>query len=307
MGITKFQRHDLNLLLLLHVLLEERSVTAAAARLGLTQGAASRALKRLRDEFGDELFVRSGQAMVPTPRAARMRDSLERLLHELGLLLEPEESLRPDQLDCEFRIAADNYSLLRIVPGLIAALRHHAPHTRLELETLNSRTLDQLNAGDIDLLLASRNGQNPGLVWSQLVDEPLITVARQEHPRVTTTMSLDDYFAEEHVLVIPSPSRFEQLINGFGRGLRVAARLPSYRLLPPLISESDLLTTLPAGALHLFDETPNIQRLKVPFLEDLRARLEMCWHERLRRDPAQRWLRSLVARVADEFAGHYRQ
>lgn len=301
MSIEKFRRYDLNLLLLLHVLLEEGGVTAAAQRLGLTQGAASRALGRLREQLDDELLVRMGGTMVPTPRATQMKEPLEQLLHRLGNLLEPEVELKLDDVERELTVATADYPTLVLFPDLFLALRKEAPHIRLRVEPIDDDTMNRLSFGEIDLVMAPRLSAPAGVVWSQLEPEPFVAIARRDHPATHQGLTLETFLEYEHALVCPSRRDSEGVVDralaSMGKTRKVAVRVPHFAAVPPLVASSDLLATLPRGMALLASDSYPVDRFDPP-LSLPPVRVAIGWHERVRRDPLHSWFRNLLAEVA---------
>src|SRR5258707_521485 len=123
---------DLNLLIVFDAVMQERSVTRAGSRIGLSQPAMSHALNRLRYMLKDELFVRTPEGMVPTPRAEALAPPLRNALSEMQLALEP-TAFDPASADRRFALAVDNYSAVVLVPPLVAAVAASAPAVRLDM------------------------------------------------------------------------------------------------------------------------------------------------------------------------------
>src|SRR5579859_7050896 len=123
---------DLNLLIVFDAVMQERSVTRAGSRIGLSQPAMSHALNRLRYMLKDELFVRTPEGMAPTPRAEILAEPLRNVLSDLQLALEP-VTFDPAASDRSFSIAVNNYAAMVLSPPLVAATRAAAPSVRLDL------------------------------------------------------------------------------------------------------------------------------------------------------------------------------
>src|SRR2546430_2004281 len=146
---------DLNLLIVFDAVMQHRSVTRAGSRIGLSQPAMSHALNRLRYMLEDDLFVRTPQGMVPTPRAELLAGPLRDALSEIQLALEP-AAFEPASADRRFVLTLNNYAAVVIAPALVAAVAATAPAVRLDLRP--SGTVDiigQIDRGDVDLSLGS--------------------------------------------------------------------------------------------------------------------------------------------------------
>ena len=159
---------DLNLLIALNMLLEERNVTRAADRLGLTQSAASRMLGRLRASFDDPLFVRTSRELTPTKRALDIAGPLRDYLFGLEKLLAEREAFDPKSARRRFRIAAIDYVQATLVAPLVAKLQTQAPLIDFEIRQPSSDSERDLDAGVLDLLLMPQQPSAPGVVWTPL-------------------------------------------------------------------------------------------------------------------------------------------
>ena len=203
MAIDRFQDYDLNLLVVLHVLLEERNVSGAAKRLGVAQSAASRSLARLREQLGDELLVRTGRRMALTPRAESMKEPLRKLLLDTGTLLFTAQEVDqatlartfPDrQLGLPHGPAAAAPGCAPRGTGSARAHRRAPASCRLRRRAHRQRTRPGRDA---------EADASAGVVWTPLMQDRLVTVSRRGHPRLADTLCLEDYLAERHVRVVP--------------------------------------------------------------------------------------------------------
>src|ERR1700692_4156902 len=173
---------DLNLLIVFDAVMQERSVTRAGDRIGLSQPAMSHALNRLRHMLKDELFVRTPQGMVPTPRAELLAQPLRNALSEMQLALEP-AAFDPAAADRRFTLAVNNYAAVVLAPPLVAAVSAAAPAVRLDLRP--SGTLDiveRLDRGDLDLTLGSVDSPGERFAAAPSREDPVVRVMRRGHP-----------------------------------------------------------------------------------------------------------------------------
>src|SRR4051794_6382549 len=144
---------DLNLALVLHALLAERSVSRAAKRLGLSQSATSHALARLRSALEDPLFVRVPHGIVPTPRAEALEDALAAGLALLEQSLLPPQRFEPARHARRFRIAATDYVEFLLLPRFLGALASEAPNIDVWVRPYSDDALVALQRGDLDFVL----------------------------------------------------------------------------------------------------------------------------------------------------------
>jgi DNA-binding transcriptional LysR family regulator len=182
-AIDRLGRIDLNLLVSLYVLLDERNVTRAAERLFITQPAASRTLTRLRELFDDPLLTRSGSEMVMTPRAQQLKEMLPHTLEAVGSIVAPVE-FDPATHQQTFRIALPEIYAQSLVPGLLKELVSQAPNMKLQFHDPDEAAYRQLLTGEVDFLV--RNVRSPA-ARPPLHSEPLaeispVLAARPGHP-----------------------------------------------------------------------------------------------------------------------------
>ncbi|MCQ4158667.1 LysR family transcriptional regulator [Roseomonas sp. GC11] len=286
---------DLNLLKTLDALLEERSVTRAAARLGLTQPAVSGMLTRLRDAFGDPLFIRAQRGIVPTPRAQELAAPLRQALSGIEAMLQP-AAFDPARADFTLGIAATDYALRAILVPFMAALRARAPGIRVAVLPVQAARLpEQLERGEIHLALVTPESLPPGLRARRLFEERYVCALRAGHPAAAAPLDLDRFCALDHAMVSLTGGGFlgvtDEALARLGRQRRVSLSVMSFLALVEILRESDLIAVVPerlvAGAAGLALRPPP---LDIPGFTKLAV-----WHERTQRDPGHRWVRALLA------------
>jgi DNA-binding transcriptional LysR family regulator len=290
---------DLNLLIVFDAVMQERSVTRAGGRIGLSQPAMSHALNRLRHMLKDELFVRTPQGMVPTPRAEMLAQPLRNALSEMQLALEP-AAFDPAASDRRFALAVNNYAAVVLAPPLVAAVSAAAPSVYLDLQP--SGTLDiveRLDRGDLDLALGSMDSPGERFATTQLLEDVFVMVMRRGHPASRGSLSAKAFAALPH-LEISSSREDTGFIDGWlgERGLarRIALRAP-YLSAAPILVQSDLVATLSRRVAQEFVRNHPLELRKPPY-ESSRVRTVMLWHRRLDRHPAHRWLRDIIMSVS---------
>jgi DNA-binding transcriptional LysR family regulator len=290
---------DLNLLIVFDAVMQERSVTRAGQRIGLSQPAMSHALGRLRHMLKDELFIRAPEGMVPTPRAEALAQPLRSALSEMQLALEP-AAFDPAAADRRFVLAVNNYAAVVLAPPLVTAASAAAPLVRLDLRP--SGTLDilaRLDRGDLDLAVGSI--ENPGERFSvaPLLEDPFVMVMRRGHPAARRKLSAKA-FADLPHLEISSSGEDTGFIDTWlaERGLarRIALRTP-YLSAAPILVQSDMVATLSQRIAQEFVRSHPLEVREPPY-ESPRVRTAMLWHRRLDRHPAHRWLRSVILSVS---------
>jgi DNA-binding transcriptional LysR family regulator len=289
-------RADFSLLLSLEALLAERNVSRAATRLGLSQPALSAQLARLREMFGDPLLVATARGMVPTARAEALQEPLHDVLERLRGLVVEQVPFDPSSATNTFRIAASDFVHRALM--LPARLAAEAPHIRVALLHLDAqRAWQGLETGEIDLLVASERLTPKAARARKLFDEHLVFVQRPGHPRGTGPLTLDAFCELNHVLVSPEGGGFygaaDEALATLGRTRRVAASLPSFLLVPSVISATDLVAMVPECVALLFQGQGLMEVFSPPFEMPVFT-IYASWHQRRQLDAAHVWLRERV-------------
>jgi DNA-binding transcriptional LysR family regulator len=294
---------DLNLLIVFDAVMQERSVTRAGARIGLSQPAMSHALNRLRYMLKDELFVRTPTGMVPTPRAHTLALPLRNALSEMQLALEP-VTFDPVASDQRFALAVNNYCAVVLAPPLVAAVSAAAPAVYLDVRpsgTSYSDVLDRLDSGDIELMLGSIDGAGERFARITLFEDPFVTVMRRGHPAGPDRLSVETFAALPHIEISSSRPYTTFIDSWLGeRGLvrNIVLRAPLLASAAILV-QSDLVATFGRRAAQQFARDHPLQISAPPYDSPL-LRTSMLWHRRLDSHPAHRWLRELVLSVAKD-------
>ncbi|WP_039032265.1 LysR family transcriptional regulator [Leclercia adecarboxylata] len=291
---TDIRTLDLNLLKTLDALLDERSVTRAAARLSLTQPAVSGMLNRLRDYFDDPLFIRVPHGIVPTTRAEALAAPVKRILADIDVLLQPTE-FDPLSASLTFTVAATDYALRAVMVPFIAALKVRAPAIRVRVVPVESdRLVSQLERGSVDVALITPHTTPAELHSRALYDERYVCMMRADHPNAGKPLSLARFCALEHVLVSYEGESFRGVTDGalekIGLTRHVGLSVSNFLVLPDVLAISDMIAAVPSRIAEnqtgmFVCETP----VPVPGFTK-----SMAWHGRTHRNPAQAWLRGLL-------------
>lgn len=287
---------DLNLLLTLSVLLEEESVTVAAARLGRTPSAVSHALGRLRELFKDPLLVRAGQRLRPTPAAEALRAPLS-LLVEQAVALMQGRAFDPSRERYCFRVLASDY-LQRVL--LLPALSwiRAAPAVDLRVSGVPANLELALGQDGYDLALGVSLSAPDALLSRALTSDRFVCMIRDDGREIPR--DVEGWAACPHLLVTPSgrSSRgpVDDALERAGLRRRIVLTLPGFLAAVEAVAGSDLLLTLPERmARHL---RPPGTRLFAPPLPLPTYRLLLLWHPRADADPRNRWLRDCFSRIS---------
>jgi DNA-binding transcriptional LysR family regulator len=289
---------DLNLLIVFDAIMQERHVTRAGEKIGLSQPAMSHALNRLRWMLKDELFVRTPDGMVPTPRAEQLAIPLRRALSKLQVALQP-ETFEPKEADRSFAIAVSNYAATVVSPALFGAAAGAAPSVRLDLRPSGTlRVGNLLDAGELDLAIGGFTDPGERFRLAPLLADELVLIMRPGHPAADEPVTPAMIAALGFLVVSSSPletNRIDDWLGEHGVSRRIAVHSPRLSV-PGILLRSDLAAILSRRVAQAYARMNGflIRELPCPFPS---PPMGMLWHRRLDNQPAHRWLRELVQTV----------
>lgn len=295
---------DLNLLHTLDVLLSEESVAGAARKLQLSPSAMSRALARLRAVTGDELLVRASRGLVPTPRAAEMRDKVRLLVQDAQALLRPSNRIDLLSLERTFTLRTSDGITETFGPAMISRVRREAPGVQLRFIRKLDKDSSGLRDGSIDLETGVVDDTIGPEVRSQaLFQDRYVGVVRADHPLVRGPVTSADYASWPHVITWRQGlllGNVDELLREVGLSRSIVASVDGFSAAVALARGSDLIATVPER--HTAGLRDSMHSFAVPLaLHDFRVSL--LWHPRLDGDPAHRWLRNVVRSACAEAQG----
>lgn len=303
------RRYDLNLLVILEVLLEEGSVTAAARRLNLSQSAVSAALDRLRGVFADPLLVRVGNAMQPTTFAKRLQGPLKTALASVSLALAMPQRFDPAKAKLNVRLGITDYVGLLLLPALYAKLAAQAPGITLEvLPRPIDDSLARLVAGEIDVAPAVDPPEGRDLFNEPLLEESFVCVMRRGHPLARGRLTPERLVAYPHVAVtahVGSAGRVEKALAEAGLRRHVPVSVAGFASTFALLAESNLVSIVP-GRIARQQAARFGLAVREPPLAIPGYTLSLIWHQRTAHDAAHRWFREQVLACARATEGHRR-
>lgn len=298
MRYTHIRQSDLNLLVVLQSLVEERSVTRAAHQLFLSQPATSRALDRLQHLFQDELLVRTSHGYEPTHRASRVYAELERLLPRIEELLQGAE-FDPAAATDSFRIAATDHAVSVLLPVIMEAMAQAAPGIRVEVSSWEDDVFRKLNANSLDLALWVNNAPQP-LRIEALFQDDFVCLLRAGHPASKRPLTLQRYLDQKH-LAISAAGRQQGLIDKIlvqlGQRRDVQLNIPYYGSAGSIIERTDMVATLSKRLAKRLSEASKTVIVPAP-KEFERFTYIQVWHPRHDSDPAHSWFRQVVKKAS---------
>ncbi len=303
---------DLNLLKVFDVVMSERSLTRAAEQLALTQPAVSNALRRLREALGDELLVRKGRTLEPTPRAEALWPAVRGCLQQLQASLAP-PGFDPASATSTFILTMADATAAEMMPGLLGIITAQAPDVSLRVVPLTTRDPRQLledGHADLavghfpavlaDLTARAQAGDTAGFLHHRLFSGDYVCVMRKGHPLARGPLTLQHFCEARHMLVSFSgrPYGFiDEALAALGQRRHVVLTVNQFFTAGKVVSQSDVLTVLPRHFVGVTGYAQDIVLRELPFPVPP-IQVDAVWHLRKDGDRAHAWLRSQIAHLA---------
>ncbi len=298
MNIMHISGIDLNLLSVFDAIMRERSITRAAAQLGLTQPAVSHALGRLRRIVGDRLFVRSPQGMIPTPVAEALDTDIGPALRQIGLALEHRDAFNPATTTRRFTVGMSDYASIVFLPKLTAAVRKAAPKAVLTVRsTSHSEGIPLLESGGADVIVGNFPTPPPHMAEELLFMEDFVCAGGAALPALRRPLTIKSYLAQDHLQVSTrgeSHGYVDDVLDGLGLERNVKVTVGHFLVAPFLVENSTLLATEPRRLFAPLAKRLSLKLRPPPFVIPS-FRVVQTWHERHTSDPAHVWLRKMIA------------
>ncbi len=294
-------KYDLNLLPVFVALMEERSVTRAAIRLGITQPALSNALNRLRDMLRDPLFVRERYGITPTQLAEDIAPAIEAALAQLDDVVVHQQEFDPARAEHQILIAPNSYAELVLMPPLMARLSELAPGIKIRMVPYGNDLAETgVISGTTAMVLGRLVDPPDTLIVQHLMDDGLACVVRRDHPDIGSKITRSQYERMKHVNVLP-PGRIRagvfKALEQQNLKREVSVSVTHFLTVPEIIAVTDYCATLPKLICRGLARDPRLKVLKTPV--DLGTfPIDMAWHGRYRNDPVHKWLRGLLPELA---------
>ena len=294
---------DTYLLRVFSMLMAERSVSRAAARLDQSQPAVSAALKRLRGILGDPLLVKDKQRMVPTERALQLEASVRIVLGEIESLLAPTAEFDPATTKLCFRIGTPDYLAPPLMASLVSYLRLTAPRARLVLQPLgNGYDYEAALAnGELDIVIGNWPQPPEHLRMTILLEDDVVCLVSRDHPRAGSQLTVADYLNGAHIVPLTYSVMQRGVVESHLAALRLhreaTVTVPYFSMAPSLLPGTDLIfTTSRHFAAHHARQLP-LAIVKSP-IDFPTMRFYQLWHSRTQQSQSHVWLRSLMSATA---------
>lgn len=298
----RFNKLDLNLLVVLNALLTERSISRAAEKIHLSQPATSNALSRLRDYFEDELLVSSGRQLLLTPRAESLIEPVREVLMRIDSTIAAQPEFDPATESRDFTLLASDFTMTVLIPPLLETLFKEAPGLRIHIRTQNDRPDEVLEQGKADFLIIPSQFLSKNHPSVALFEEDYVCVTWEGNTRVRERLLLDDFLNSGHVTANFSGERqsttFDSwFMDSFELTRRVEVTAPSMAALPAMVIGTDRIATVHRRIAERA-RTYLPVRLWEPPLKIPRLVQTLQWHKYKNNDAATLWLRQRLIDVA---------
>jgi DNA-binding transcriptional LysR family regulator len=288
---------DLNLMYVFEALWRDRSVSVAAENLGVSQAAVSGSLKRLRQQYGDKMFILVGRRMEPTAFCENIARPLLDALAMVRQTRKEQAPFEPSHARRLFTIRTRDIGEAVSLPPIVSLLLKKAPGIKIRTVFYAiEETLNGLGSGRIDLALGFLPSLEIGIHRALLFSQRYVCVMRADHPIANGKLTTALFLEQEHLLVEYSGSGhivLERALIDAGARHRIRLRMPQYLAAPHFVIATDLVWMVPEVlAKTLAQHYPlAIKQLPLPLPE---FEVAIYWHDRLHRDPANKWLRQLL-------------
>jgi DNA-binding transcriptional LysR family regulator len=301
----KLQSMDLNLLVGFEALLIERSVSGAGRRMGLSQPAMSNVLARLRMAFGDPLFRREGQRMVPTPRARQLADAIVDALNSIRKAVGERGSFDAFKTDVQYTIAATDCAEAVVLPGLLETIKRRAPNIAVRIKRLHmafSVPARELDSCDFALgLFPLPLPPGAGLLQTVLFKEKLVGIIKKGHPAARGKFGLRQFLAQEHIGTSyneEDPGLVGDAVRKIGHRRRVGLVVPHFVTVPFVAARTEMLGFVPSRLAQMLSPSLGLRTVELPVQLPPLA-VSLVWHERHQHDPAHHWFREFAVQCTE--------
>jgi len=299
----RFERLDLNLLVALDALLSERSVSLAADRLCLSQSAASSALSRLRQYFGDDLMVLNGRQMTLTLRAEQLREPVRAALDQIRKTITNTPEFQPHDCEQQIRIMASDYVIDVFLCKILNRIAILAPKIRVDLLAMHDSPLDCLERQAADLVISLDYALSPDHPSRFLFEDDHVVIAWDQNPAAQVEIDLETYLTSGHVVARFGKNRVPAFEDGYARRMKQPRRVevvaPSFLVLGALVTGTNRLATVHRRlAERLIKTEPLVVRELPFFVPPIREAIQ--WHNSNSKDPALIWIINKIAEFSEE-------
>lgn len=299
----RFQKLDLNLLVALDALLQERSVSLAADRIHLSQSATSSALGRLREYFEDELLVLKGRQMVLTPRGEGLVEPVRAVLEQIRATIAVDQPFDPASSDRTIAIMASDYTVEVLLRPALLAFADEAPNIRFEISPLGDNVVEELQRGQADLLITLDTVVSTDHPTAHLYEDDYVVAGWSGNRLLAGAMTQALYGQLGHVTVKfgrqRTPSFEEWALKSQSVARRIEIVAPTFSAVAGLLVGSERIATMHRRLARRMARTMPLTLREVPFaIPPIRQTAQ--WSTASANDHAIAWLVQRLAQIAGE-------
>ncbi len=300
--LNKLLNINLNLLLYLDVLLEERHVSRAAKRLNVSQPALSHALKELRRFFNDPLIIKGEKGWIVSQKASYIQQEIKEAFFHLNQALSPSE-FNPKEDAIPFKVMMTDYAGAILLPKLMEILSQEAPNVTLDILPFR---MDFNSLESVDAAVSFLPESVPtGFYEVILFEEYYVCMVSKQHPRLSNRLSLEQFLSEKHMVVREENGAVgvvNQALQLLGKKRHVVLEVPNFLLFPHIIATTELIITTTSRNAQLFMDKLPVKIFPVPLLLPT-VPVKVFWHQRVEKSDPHKWLISCIERVAKDVVG----
>jgi DNA-binding transcriptional LysR family regulator len=303
MRLAQLRQADLNLLVIFAAVAEERNITRAASRLLLSQPAVSRALRRLREMFQDDLLIRTVNGYEPTPKGQRLLQDLATMLPRLDRLMTGGD-FDPSTEDASFRIAASDHGAHLLVPRLCKSVLSKPIEVDFSFVPLHAGQYEALEKGRIDLVLDADHDTSAFHLSKEVIFEVDFVCVVSRKGKFKGAITLKQYLDAEHVgvdIIGGVQTHPEKHLEAIGKKRRCPLVVAQHTVAMRVAALTDMIATVPRRMALL--EAPKKMTRILEGPAALRSfKYVMIWHERMQTDAAHVWLRSRIRELGRQLS-----
>jgi DNA-binding transcriptional LysR family regulator len=291
--------NNLNLLVVFDAIMRGSSLTTAAKDLHVTQPALSRSLARLREDFGDPLFVRGKGRLIPTPKALELWEPVAKLLKQAGEIYKQPRPFDPSTAHGVVRIATTDYFEQVLWASILKSLHKMAPNLTFVTQMTGSHLpVEEMLNGHIQLAIAGYFKEIPsGFLQQSVFSDRFLSMVRKGHPLVTDRMSIQSYLKMGHVIISPSgdlSTTVDSILAKSNKRRRIVASVAGFQASGPIVATTDLILTAPGRLVKNFAKRLPVE-IHAPPLDLPAINVIQVWHERFNNDEMVSWVRRVIA------------
>jgi LysR family transcriptional regulator, nod-box dependent transcriptional activator len=301
----RFNRFDLNQLVILDALLAERSVTKAAERIFLSQPAMSCALTRLRRYFNDGLVVQAGNSMSLTPMAEAMIGPVHDILLQIDAVTKMKPEFDPKTIARKLRIKASDYVMAVYLGRVVQRCLDEAPNLEFRLEFIDDDSSERLERGEVDFLIAPDFHISADHPSELLFDDTFSCLAWGGNSDIGGSITSEEFFSLGHVAPEWSGGRLLSIVDyalaKHGRALRHEVVVPSFMMVSHFLIGTGRIAVLQTRLAQMLTANAPLRVLRCP-VEMPVVKIMAQWHRYQDLDPAIAWFRSVLQREVAELS-----